>query len=137
MGLLCDIVVADMTPADWDRLLDYLRQRPEFWEPQADFMTAESLPRCHAELEGGRHELLAKGYLPHEVNVWYLGDTLELDLDPRETPPDDQLDLLRELGRLLGRSLALTLEGHPDTVLARYDAAADRLSVTSPPDPIY
>jgi hypothetical protein len=136
MALLCDIVVADMTPADWDRLLDYLRRRPEFWEPQADFVAADVLPGSHAELESGRHELLAKGYLPHEVNVWYLGDTLELDLDPRETPPDDQLDLLRELGRLLRRDVALTLEGHPDAVLARDHAGPDKLTVPTPAQPL-
>jgi hypothetical protein len=130
-GALLDIVVSAMTPQDWDLVLEYFRERPQTWTPCVG-KPAKELPGDYLAIS---HDdpLLARGDLPGQLNAWFLGEELEIDLDPRLVTTDEQVLVLhgfmRELGQLLQRDVTMSWEGSREAVTFRYRLADDSIAL--------
>ncbi|MGW5363036.1 hypothetical protein [Actinopolymorpha pittospori] len=99
-----------------------------------DFEKVDALTANGAPIDFDDRGLLARGDLPGQLNAWFLGDELEIDLDPRLVTQDEQLvallGFMRELGQLLQRDVAMSWEGSRDAVNFRYWHTTDTLEGT-------
>ncbi len=136
-GGLRDIVVAGMTPNDWTKFLHHLASHRHLWTPVRDHEPTAQLPASYDEIEPEAHSLLAKGALPGQLNAWFLGDELEIDLDPREITDDSDVEILhatmRELGRLFQRDVTMSFEGSHEAIAFRYQFQDDKIRYVTPP----
>ncbi|MFJ4982411.1 hypothetical protein ACIP9H_01265 [Streptomyces sp. NPDC088732] len=142
-GYLPDVFIKDATAADWQAVLDLIRERGWAFEY---FEGAEMLPLPRAEAVLSRSpdaECPSLRVWPHpEVCAIFrfLGDEqIDFDVDVRELQGQERLDLLcgflTAIGRRLGTSVPLFPEGGGTEPLLGYDIAADRVRVLwSPPD---
>jgi hypothetical protein len=129
-GALIDIVVSDMTPDAWRRVFAHFVAHPEVWTPCDGLERARQMVADHpaATLD---YCVLARGDLPGQLNAWFLGDELEIDLDPRQLTEDEHVvalqGFMRELGQLLHRDVAMSWEGMREAVVFRYRYATDSI----------
>jgi hypothetical protein len=134
-----DIYVLGTTMADWQTMLDAIRDR----YPQLSFSVfGESceLPERAEELgpweTGAFLSFAVEGV---QLNChFFRSDRIEFDLDPRQVRGAREANGLAEfmscLGRRLGMEVVLTLENSQDAVILRYLPYRDEV-VWMPPTP--
>lgn len=137
---LCDFYVVDTTLDDWQKLLDWLRQRnyqlryshplPPHTQPLPD--TAEEI----FNLKSADGELLSSSIgvtIGENVLVFYFNAISEVDFDvdvsglsTREAA-EDILDFMKDIGRVLQKPVILTPEMSYQTLIFRYNPLTDEL----------
>ncbi|MBN6054631.1 hypothetical protein JYK22_22000 [Nonomuraea sp. RK-328] len=140
-GALPDVVVEETTVEDWQAVLDLIRARGWQYaysvdgEPMALSTAADMVAAAYA---GGVPELRATP----ELRVWptpevlmifrmYQRESIDFDVDLREVQGQERLDVLvdvlRAIGRRLGKSVLMTAEGSPGYPDLGFDVEVDRV----------
>ncbi|WP_033223421.1 hypothetical protein [Kitasatospora phosalacinea] len=140
MGSLPDARVADTSVEDWQAVLDLVRSQGWPCEYSEDGVVAR-LPRAADMLvrSSGADALLrawpAAGFLV--IFRAYEASSIDFDVDLRELPGQDGVDLLcrllRTIGRRLGKPVTLSPESDPLHPVLRFDPAADRVVLLADP----
>ncbi|MGW0771894.1 hypothetical protein [Streptomyces sp. NPDC002676] len=142
-GCLPDVFVENTTAADWQAVLDLIKEQGWTFE-FAEGNAVLPLPRAEAVLSRP-----ADAECP-SLSVWpdpevcaifrFLGDEqIGFDVDLRELQGQERLDVLcgflTAIGRRLGKSVPLFPEGGGTQPLLGFDVAADRVRVMwTPPE---
>ena len=131
---LRDIYVGSATLDDWQRVLDVVRARgwPATFSVNGGVTSMPTSVEPIFELVG---KTILWQFLPHpDVTVhghFFAVDEIELDVDPREVVGQEQFDavceVVRVIGRALGKPVEVTVESAHSDVLMRYDPSTDIL----------
>jgi hypothetical protein len=131
-GSLRDIYVSDTSSADWQAVLDHLREKygpVRLTVDGVDTPVPAHVRELFAIRERANPEL---GFLVAGMRLachLFTQDEIEFDLRPEEVTGPDQLNalvvFLRELGRITGKSVALTPENLLASPILRFQPGDD------------
>lgn len=137
-GILPDVVVRGTTVADWQAVLDLIRSRG--WpHTYTEDNQAGEVPS--AEVMLNRESVPELAVCPG-AEVWLVfrcsaADTIDFDVHLAELQGPEPLAVLcgvfRDIGRLLGKAVVMTFEGHPGLPMIGYDPVLDRVVRLAPP----
>ncbi|TYB60694.1 hypothetical protein FXF51_31310 [Nonomuraea sp. PA05] len=146
-GALPDVVVEETTVEDWQALLDLVRARrwPHAYSVGGEPAELVSAAAMVVSADGGGVPELAVTPelhvrpIPEVLLIFrmYQPESIDFDVDLRELQGQERLnllvDVLRAIGRHLGKSVSMSAEhspGHPDLA---FDVEADRVILLADP----
>jgi len=137
-GALRDIYVLRTDLADWDRVLDHLRQSHQPLAYRRDDKPTP-LPAQASEILADREVAKLLSFRVGEVQLnchFFAEEEIDFDLDPTEVRDSTQVDALTrfmsQLGQVTRKVVLLTPESAPEIPILRLDPADGEVTYVSP-----
>lgn len=140
MGALPDLLVADVSLAEWQQVFDLVESSGWPFEFRRDMIT-QSLPPAREAFESAREAGvdLCVWFGPGALAIFHMSspEQIDFDVDLRELQGQDRLNdlcsFLSRIGRLLGRPVLMNAEGQWGHPVLGFDPAADRVVLMADP----
>ena len=139
-GALCDLYVTPATRADWQRTLDFVRERCADIVYTVDSQqqpTPLSVDELCAARESAAVTLTFRFGPLHLATHFFVPDELEFDFWPKDIqgPADfaSLLQFMRDLGDMLGKPVLLTPENHQNAPILEYTPTSHEFRYIPPP----